>query len=298
MARQFSLPGLEAPNTPLIISAFIKSIRLRRTEDAIGWLRNLWSFPSLRHRVTRRILISSGEDSMSPELVAVVARWFGGPHRYSYRHAASEVCRICATPSWWALPEGHRMMFAWLRAETIAERLSVSSMDSGLAVLGRAVQMGSLLGGLGIFTRLSVLPDFTNLRLVEDLSSHVEQTNDSRATNLFDCWRGLSPVLGRDTNISGMLLFMLLGGELPRIAVPSIDPSSVQLTANCLGPEWGAREPPSWANDGIHAQGDGPQDPRFAGVLRNFIAMANAYAHYGRLSPDDAWLPEFFRLPD
>src|SRR5689334_13949783 len=113
MFPQLALPGLEQPNVPLITSALVKCIRLRRAEDAIGWLVRLWAFPSIRNRVTRRILISAAEDGISPELIEIVARWFGGRDRYSLPHAVREVRRVCETPSWWALAEGHQYMFCW-----------------------------------------------------------------------------------------------------------------------------------------------------------------------------------------
>ena len=295
MVRQMWLPGLEGPNVPLVTSAFVKSIRLRRLEDALGWLTQLWALPSLRQRVTRRILVSSGEDSMSPELILETGRWFGGPHRYSYPHAAQAVLRICQMPSWWALPEGHEMMFAWLRAEALAASRKASSYQTEMASLSAAIQLGDREVGLGVFTRLSLMPEYSNVGLVELLGPHVERGNDPRATALFDCWRGLSPVLGRDTNISGLLLYMLLGGGVPRVNVPKDDALRVQLPAQPVGDEWGGREPPPWANDGIHARGRGQVDQRFAGLLGNFVAMCRAHEHYGRLDPNDPWIPEFYR---
>lgn len=301
MARQFTLPGLEAPNTALYVSALVKSIRLRRTEDAITWLLTLWSFPTLRRRITRRVLISSAEDSISPELIGAVVGWYNGPHRQSFLHAAREVCRICGTPSWWAIPAGHDMMFSWKRAEAIAERVHTNSLDAALMMLDRAIARKYLLGGLGVFMRASLLPDFSNVRIVSALCPWVEQLNDERVTKLFDSWRQVAPELGRDTNLSGLLVFLLLGGRVPEVSVPDIkdpsvqltakSPQCVQLTANGAG---AALQPPAWANDGIHARADGPIDRRFAGVLSNFVAMCRAYDFYGRLDPSDPWLPEFY----
>ena len=294
MSRQLALAGLEQPDVSLLSSALVKSIRLRRTEDAIGWLARLWAFPSLRYRVSRRILISSAEDGMSPELIQVVGRWFGGPHRISLPHAAREVRRICQTPSWWALPEGHQYMSCWRRAEFIAEALPQSSFDGCATALDRAMRLHDLLGALAVFTRMSVMPEFLNLRLADHFAPHIEQSEDRRAVALFDCWRGLAPILGRDTNVSGQLLYMLLGGRLPRLTVPPTELNDVVP----LSADWELREPPVWANDGIHARADGPIDRRFAGLVGNFVAMANAYAYYGRLDPNDPWRPEFFSVRD
>jgi hypothetical protein len=307
MARQSSLPGLEAPNTALYVSALVKSIRLRRTEDAIAWLLTLWSFPSLRYRLTRRILISSGEDGISSELIGAVALWYKGPQRYSFAHAAHEVCRICGTPSWWAIPSGHEMIVSWKRAESIAARVQTNSLDATLSMLDRAIAKQNLLGGLGCFTRASLLPDFSNDRLVSAFCRWVEPVNDERTTKLFDSWREIAHDLGKDTNICGLLVFLLLGGRLPVVSVPDFKEPCVQLPANFLqrvqltsNLGQGAADlpqPPAWANDGIHARADGPMDRRFAGVLSNFLAMCRAYDFYGRLDPADPWLPEFYADP-
>jgi hypothetical protein len=153
MARQLSLSGFEPPNTALYVSALVKSIRLRRTEDAITWLLTVWRFPSLRYRLTRRVLVSSGEDGLSPELIEAVALWYSGPNRYSLGHAAQEVGRICGTPSWWALHEGHEMIFAWKRAEAIAAQARPATFDVTLSLLEQAVAEQRLISGLGAFTR-------------------------------------------------------------------------------------------------------------------------------------------------
>jgi hypothetical protein len=294
MAKQISLPGLETPNTGLYVSALIKSIRLRRTEDAINWLRRVWAFPSLRYRITRRILISSGEDGLSPELIEAVAAWYNGPKRYSISHAAREVCRICGTPSWWAIPTGHQMIFSWKRAEAISEQVQTNSLDATLVLLDFAIAKANLLSGLGVFTRASLLPDFSNVRIAGAFGPWVEQLNDERVTKLFDSWRGVAPELGRDTNICGLLVFLLLGGQLPKVSVPDIKDPGVQLTANSVSAAANQPQAPAWANDGIHTRADGPVDRRFAGVLSNFVAMCHAYDFYGRLDPRDPWLPEFY----
>jgi hypothetical protein len=299
--KQFCLPGIEEPRVALHLSALVKSIRLRRTEDAIKWLAVLWDLPSLRYRITRRILVSSGEDGFSPELIEAVVLWYGGPHRYSLAHAAREVCRICDTRSWWAVQEGHEMIFSWKRAERIAEGIQTNSLDAVLALLESAISKRNVLDGLGAFSRASLLPDFSNAWLAGALGRWVEQSGHERAGRLFDSWRVVAPVLGRDTNISGLLIFLLLGGLIPRVRSPDVGESPVTLIANMLprmqlasNQAEGIIDLPAWANDGIHARGEGPQDKRFAGVLCNFVAMCKAYDFYGRLDPSDAWLPEFY----
>jgi hypothetical protein len=47
---------------------------------------------------------------------------------------------------------------------------------------------------------------------------------------------------------------------------------------------------PRWCCDGLHCAGD---DPRFAGMLPEMWAVCRAFQKYGRVSPDDEWLPDF-----
>lgn len=47
---------------------------------------------------------------------------------------------------------------------------------------------------------------------------------------------------------------------------------------------------PRWCCDGVHCAGD---DPRFMGCLPEMWAVCRAFQHYGRIDPNDIWLPEF-----
>jgi hypothetical protein len=47
---------------------------------------------------------------------------------------------------------------------------------------------------------------------------------------------------------------------------------------------------PGWCCDGTHSAGN---DVRFMGMLQQMYAVCRAYEHYGRVNPDDEWLPEF-----
>jgi len=47
---------------------------------------------------------------------------------------------------------------------------------------------------------------------------------------------------------------------------------------------------PGWCCDGIHCAGT---DVRFAGILPQMYAVCLAFSHYGRVDPNDEWLPEF-----
>jgi hypothetical protein len=93
------------PTFSQALSAMVKSIRLRRVEDAVYWLVYLDTFKESqsRFRTARRILIGSAEDGHS---IAVMEKVVDSFKRTSKVHAgieqlAAEVVRICKVPNWW-----------------------------------------------------------------------------------------------------------------------------------------------------------------------------------------------------
>ena len=54
---------------------------------------------------------------------------------------------------------------------------------------------------------------------------------------------------------------------------------------------WKSPRPiPGWCCDGIHCAGN---DVRFAGLWHLMYAVCRAYEYYGRVDPEDPWLPCF-----
>jgi hypothetical protein len=93
------------PTFSQALSAMVKSIRLRRVEDAIYWLMYLDTFKEAesRFRTARRILIGSAEDGHS---IAVMEKIVGSFKRINKLHAgieelAAEILGICKVPNWW-----------------------------------------------------------------------------------------------------------------------------------------------------------------------------------------------------
>jgi len=55
--------------------------------------------------------------------------------------------------------------------------------------------------------------------------------------------------------------------------------------------EWETPRPiPGWCCDGIHCAGN---DVRFAGLWHLMYAACKAFDHYGRVDPEDTWMPCF-----
>src|SRR5215471_2399299 len=93
------------PTFSQALSAVVKSIRLRRLDDAIYWLVYLDTFkePACRFRTARRILIGSAEDGHSIGVMEKELRSFRRMSRVdtSLAELVGEVMRICKVPNWW-----------------------------------------------------------------------------------------------------------------------------------------------------------------------------------------------------
>jgi hypothetical protein len=93
------------PTFSQALSALVKSIRLRRVEDALYWLVYLDTFKdkASRFRTARRILIGSAEDGHSVAVMEKVADQFSALARLETDvvHLAAEMVRISKIPNWW-----------------------------------------------------------------------------------------------------------------------------------------------------------------------------------------------------
>jgi hypothetical protein len=93
------------PTFSQALSALVKSIRIRRVEDAVYWLVYVDSFkePQYRFRTARRLLIGSAEDGHSIAVMEKVREKFPTICRPQTELAclATEAVRICKIPNWW-----------------------------------------------------------------------------------------------------------------------------------------------------------------------------------------------------
>jgi hypothetical protein len=96
------------PTFSQALSALVKTIRLRRVEEAIYWVVYVDSFPEEkvkngRFRLGRRIFVSSCEDGMSVAVMEAVTRQLRPMTKREtpLEQLATEVVRICKVPNWW-----------------------------------------------------------------------------------------------------------------------------------------------------------------------------------------------------
>lgn len=286
----FFEPPVPDPNEAL--SALIKAIRLRRTEDAVMWLLYLWRIPSHRVRAQRRLLIASAEDNLSVGVMRKTSAWYNSLERVRFDSAAAEVIRICMTPNWWAQADGHAYMDSWLEAEQDVPSLEVVGEDSLYAKVEEAAYARDLKGALGAFaglySRVRVVPN----RIAAILSAVAHASGSSHARRLAALYHANVRTLGPDGNLAGQALYVALVGRLGDQATPEPSPQEVRRLVGLARARLAADpKVPAWALDGIHTGRVG--DPRFAGTVRRMVACCRAFRHYCRLAVEDPWLPSF-----
>ncbi len=293
-----SPPDLFSPSENINISeamsAFIKSIRLRLTDEAILWLCYLWNQPSLKSRMQRRILMSAGEDNISVNVIEAVSDWFGNSaNRKELTLAAIEVARICATDNWYAQPDGRFYMFAWEKA-TIEPKLGIPKEYAALLeFLGDAISDCQELDALKTFNRIYENKAFRPRDLANTLLNHSHHSNSSQAQRLIELYAKNTGALWLDGNLSGQAVFALLNGDFGCATSPVIDEKEVlSLLQDAQYKITNGPVIPTHARDGIHTRKGG--DVRFAGTIKQMAACCRAYEYFGRLSTEDKWLAQFY----
>ena len=98
--------------------------------------------------------------------------------------------------------------------------------------------------------------------------------------------------LSSDNNFLCQAAWMLAGGNSPVAdvlhPVTSVEVSELIEKARA---KWGDPQPiPGWCCDGVHSAGN---DIRFMGTWEHMNAVCRAFSHYGRVDPEDEWLPVF-----
>ena len=291
-----SIPGLFPPNpypTPSeAVSAFIKAIRLRYPADAVLWLAYMWQRPPDRSRIQRRLLICSGEDNITPGVMERVGAWYRSPARRFLSAAALEVLRICDTPNWWGHPDGRAYIEAYRRAEL--EPLSTRRLNQRELTdsMHAAIREHQLTTGLAAFNALYERRDLRPRDFSNALLEWAEQSGSAESKRRARIYADNVSVVWLDSNFSGQAYYALFHGDFGPTEVP--EPAFAKAEELVRLAQERLREPievPSYAKDGIHTRAG--SDSRFAGIVKMMAGCCRAYEHFGRLSPGDAWLPEF-----
>ncbi len=291
----FNSPTLIEPiNNYEALSSFIKEIRLRNTENAITWLSYLWKQPGLKSKMQRRILLSAGEDCMCLDVMDSVFGWYNNlSTRKSLELAAIEVARICSTPNWYAQPDGRMYMYAWEKSERTPYMGLPKRYSDLILLFTEAMLERNELEALTAFNRLYADKTFKPKEFAETLIEIAKYSDSQHAHRLVELYANNTGVLWLDGNISGQAVFALLNGDFGIQTSSAIDEHQVmEMLANAERRINEGLVIPAFSMDGIHTRRGG--DPRFAGTVKHMAASCRAYENFGRLSPDDKWLAQFY----
>jgi hypothetical protein len=295
--RQRPFVARSHPTFSQALSGMVKSIRLRKIEDAIYWLVYLDTFkePEHRFRTARRILIGSAEDGHS---IAVMEHVVDSFKRISKAEAgleelAAEALRICKVPNWWHSSTGghdyiysgmlgHRKL-AYLSGTITTESLP-RLIEQGIAEQVKATVLAGVMGLSEIRMGAS--------KQAELVSALAKRNGHDLAERLAQVHLRARSALSSDNNFLCQAAWMLAGGNSPVADVlHPVSSAEVSELIEKAKERWKEPQPiPRWCCDGVHSAGN---DVRFMGTWEHMNAVCRAFSHYGRVDPEDEWLPEF-----
>jgi hypothetical protein len=287
------------PTFSQALSALVKSIRIRRVEDAVYWLVYLDSFkgPEYRFRTARRLLIGSAEDGHSITVMEAVAGkfWKLSKLKTDLIDLVPEAIRICKLPNWWH-PETNGPDYiyqsligqrAWLyKAWDHNVTTLQNEVAKALAASDRAIAIGAVMA-FG-----DVKPTFGATKQAEFLLECAERMRHDRAARLCKVHLSAKSALSGDNNFLCQAAWLMAGGKSPLAEeVLPVNADECYGLLERAKERWKNPEPiPRWCCDGTHSSGD---DPRFAGLLPEMWVVCRAFQHYQRVEPADEWLPDF-----
>jgi SWIM zinc finger len=287
------------PTFSQALSGLVKSLRVRRVEDAVYWLVYLDSFrePQFRFRTARRLLIGAAEDGHSIAVMEKVRESFSkiSKPQTELISLVAEAVRICKLPNWWHPDSGgHDYIYQSLVGERawLYKRWD-HSVRTVQHELQRAVEERNRAMALGAAAAFwHVQETFGATRQAFFLAQLAAALGHELAARLCEVHLSARSALSRDNNFLCQAAWMMAGGVSP--VAEQIVPVTADECESILErarERWRNPQPiPRWCVDGLHSAGD---DVRFTGMLPNMMAVCNAFKYYKRVDPSDEWLPEF-----
>jgi len=288
----------ERPTFSQALSALVKSLRLRRASDAVYWLVYLDTFPerTARMRMARRLLIGSAEDGHSIAIMETVASNFPEltRRRTDLLYLAAEALRICKLPNWWhPTSRGKDYIYSGLLAERAllhypghhTKENMIELIEHGISGQDRVAAIAGVMGLS--HARMSSTAQAELLARMAAGSKH------KLAQRLVQIHLRAKSAMSGDNNFLCEAAWMMAGGYSPvaELSEPVFVTEALEALENARE-RWKAPQPiPRWCCDGLHSAGD---DERFMGVWFHMYAACLAFERYGRLDPQDKWLPEFY----
>lgn len=294
------------PSFSQALSALIKSLRLRRLEDAVYWVAYLHGNDEKgsRFRLARRLFLATVEDGMSVAVMKRTSSNFGMLCKQDtplIKYVA-ECIRVCEVPNWWhPSTNGHDYIYTgmtskrrhlyegvgsefilpmdennlWAKIEQGVKEKDVTSMAYAWAAMEAKgadyTEIAKWVQAIAVKEKNKVSYDLATLHTTHERSMRGD--NNFIAQALWTMLAGDSPVCDEIHNITSDDAKPLIEQAAERWKNPDVIPS--------------------WAVDGVHCAGS---DRRFCGAWQDMYAACNAYKFYDRLDPADGWKREFFCL--
>jgi len=284
-------PTATHPTTSAAMSALIKSIRLRFTEDAIYWLHYLNTFPDQHYRICRRILLATGEDNLSIPVMHHASKFLSGCKNATLHDMATEVVRICKTKNWWEQDDGHQYIKFWRIVTSLPDPFKGCWFQDIRGELAEALAEENRIRSALALIRLKKFKHYNPKEFADWFTRQAEQLDSQEAVETLQVMLENPRAFKFDDNHLAQAHFRIFAGTLGEQDDPEIDPEEVQEFIDLAEARWKAPQPvPSFYLDGVHTSG---KDKRFMGIPASMYGMCLAYKKFGRLHPDDVWPPDF-----
>lgn len=295
------------PTFSQALSGLVKSIRLRRIEDAMYWLLYLDTMKhtqqGARFRIARRLLIGASEDGQNVGTMEKTSENFTELTRNTTNiiKLAAEVVRICKSPNWW-MPDhkggGQSYIFESLIAYRRGNLYGIGmhkDLAEQKAMMENAIEAEDMRTALLAFDNMMRHEGWKRAEMADFLMGLAIKHQNEEAQQVIGVHMTHKGPLSGDANFLGHGVWWLVGGgfqgdmEAPKVTVGEVVPF-----LEAASERWKNPEPiPAWCCDGIHCGGT---DRRFAGMVQDMDALGQAFNYYGEANPDHEWHPEFFRF--
>ena len=286
------------PTFSQALSGLVKSLRVRRVEDAVYWLVYLDSFSNekrARYRTARRLLIGSAEDGHSIAVMEKVVENFSMICRKDTDlvHLAAEAVRICKIANWWnpftggpdyiysgMVGQRELLYFTGAHNPENMTKLIEQGIEEKKTTKALAGVMGLSDAKLGGTKQAELILNLAK-KYQHPLAERLAQVHLHAKTALSD-----------DNNFLCQAAWMMAGGESPVADhIEQVFAEECYELIDKAKERWKNPQPiPGWCCDGIHSAGN---DVRFMGMWHHMYAVCKAFEHYGGIDPNDKWLPEF-----
>jgi hypothetical protein len=287
------------PTFSQALSALVKALRIRRVEEAVYWLVYLDKFKEreFRFRTARRLLIGSAEDGHSIAVMEAVSEGFRSLCRRketSVADLAAEAVRICKVPNWWnPITGGPDYIYSGMVGQ---RELAYMALPRTVENMTKLIEQGieekkkttALAGVMGLAE--ARLGGTKQAELILALANKCQHPLAERLARVHLRERS---ALSSDNNFLCQAAWLMAGGVTPVAdVIEQVTTDEVARLLDAANERWGNPQPiPRWACDGLHSSG---ADVRLAGLWHHMFSVCLAFEYYGRVDPNDEWLPEFW----